>query len=89
MNRETKYCKRTWLNPSDSPSTGSIVCYAGDLEWRDGVDPSYFVEVADCHGKVRVHMSCQDTKEDYIAKVRSMRDALTDYLTYLEHEKIN
>lgn len=86
MKRKTKYCKRVWLNQDDSPSTGSIVCYAGDLEWDDGWNPSYFVEVSDCHNKIRIHQSCQDTLEEYITKVRAMRDALTDYLNEIDSQ---
>lgn len=32
MKRTTYYKSEKWLNPQDSPSTGSIVCYDGDAE---------------------------------------------------------
>ena len=31
MDRTTYYKSETWLNTQDSPSTGSIVCYDGDI----------------------------------------------------------
>ncbi|WP_280120473.1 hypothetical protein [Sangeribacter muris] len=51
MDRTTYYKSETWLNTQDSPSTGSIVCYDGDIEYTEGESPCVFIEIADCHGK--------------------------------------
>lgn len=33
---KTFYSHRTWLNPEDSRSTGSIVCFDGETEFAEG-----------------------------------------------------
>ncbi len=73
------------LNPDDSPSTGSLVCYDGDIEYSDdGVQPCIFVEIADCHDKVRLHKAHTDTTEDFIDKI----DAIIRQLTYFRKHLI-
>jgi len=81
-----KYNKRVFLNPEDSASTGSIVCFDGDIEWRHNEKPrrNSFIEIADCHVKARLHRCYEDRAEDYIEKVKKMRDALGDYLDHLQ-----
>lgn len=80
---ETYYCSRTWLNADDSPSTGSIVCYDGELDWADGKDIAMYVEVADCHGKVRLHKSYQDTTLEFVEKIDKMIEALSKFRSHL------
>ena len=59
VDKDTKcfYNTRTWLNGSNSRSTGSIVCYDGVTKFCDGVDRDSFVEISDCHSKIRLHKS--------------------------------
>ncbi len=68
MKRTGYYKSETWLNKENSPSTGSIVCYDGDVEYSDGEGPCVFIEIADCHNKVRLHMTHTDTMEEFIDK---------------------
>lgn len=63
MKRKAHFKSETWLNPIDSPSTGSIVCFDGDVEYTEGEAPCIFVEIADCHEKVRLHQAHTDTTE--------------------------
>lgn len=81
-----KYYKSvTQLNPDDSPSTESIVCYDGDIEYSDdGVQPSVFVEIADCHGKVRLHQAHTDTTKEFVEKIDLMIIALNHFRNHLE-----
>ena len=44
------------------------------------------VEIADCHGKVRLHQAKTDTREEFTAKVRMLRDVLSAFLGHLETE---
>lgn len=83
--RKTYYKSVTQLNPDDSPSTGSIVCYDGDIEYSDdGVQPNMFVEIADCHGKVRLHQAHTDTTKEFIEKIGLMIIALNHFRNHLE-----
>lgn len=82
--RKTHFKSETWLNPADSLSTGSIVCYDGDVEYSDdGVSPCVFVEIADCQSKVRLHQSHTDTTEEFIEKVDKMINSLKQFRNHL------
>ena len=83
----SSYNKRVWLNPNDNSSTGAIVCFSGYSQWedRDGNrEISHFVEVSDCHCKARIHRGKYDTLEDYLNKLRLLRDSIDEYVGYLE-----
>ena len=77
------YNERTWLNSKDSSFTGSIVCFDGETK------QSYytrFVEVSDCHSKIRLHQDLTGNYDDWVNKIKTMRDALNDYINYLEQK---
>lgn len=85
--RKTYYKSVTQLNPDDSPSTGSLVCYDGDIEYSDdGEQPCMFVEIADCHGKVRLHRTHTDTTKDFLVKLDFLIIQLTKFRNFLEFE---
>ncbi len=78
---------RTWLNPDGHSSTGSIVVFDGMSSWTnmDGEpQKTMFIEVSDCHGKVRIHQAKSDTREMFTAKVRVMHDVLSEFLAHLD-----
>lgn len=83
MNRKTNYKDCVWLNRNDSPSTGSIVCYDGVVEYTEGEYPTTFVEFADCQQKVRLHRTHTDTPEEFIEKVDKIIKTLTDFRMHL------
>ena len=59
------YSKRYWLNPEGHASTGSVVVFDGPSTWLDdqgNVERMMLVEIADCHGKVRLHQAKTDTR---------------------------
>lgn len=82
--------KRVWLNPDSSSSTGSIVCFSGLANWTEaGSDKpakSRFVEIADCHKKVRIHQGEMDSLEEFIKKIELMKHMLTEFQMILESE---
>ena len=83
------YSKRYWLNPEGHASTGSVVVFDGPSTWLDdqgNVERMMLVEIADCHGKVRLHQAKTDTREEFTAKVRMLRDVLSAFLGHLETE---
>ena len=86
MNK-TYYKKETWLNTIESPSTGSIVCYDGWREYSDFPDRCTFIEVADCHEKIRLHKAQGDTIEDFINKAIKLRNSLDDFINHLKTYK--
>ena len=83
MEREGFYKTETWLNPPDSPSTGSIVCYDGDVEYTEGKCACTFVEIADCHQKIRLHQSHTDSTAQFIDKIDKIINSLKRFRSHL------
>lgn len=81
------YKKTTELNDSNKPSTGMVTAYAGKSPWPKAIKEYYFLEVSDCHSKVRLHNSQIDTKKDFIKKLRKLRNAIDKFIDYLENTK--
>jgi hypothetical protein len=77
-----EYSKRTWLNPENSPSTSSAVAFAGKSNWSR--EPIYFLEIADCKGKVRLHKTNLDKMPDFIQKLRKLSAFVDEYANHLE-----
>jgi len=81
------FSKRVWLNRNDSGSTGSVVAFCGDVKWKPGKpEISTFLEVSDCHSKVRLHRAYLDSREDFIAKMLLLRDTVDQFIKFLEEE---
>lgn len=83
------YSKRVWLNEENSPSTGSVVAFDGFVrndkeEWR-----STFLELSDCYGKARLHKASYDSMEDFIEKMKLLRNEIDLFIDYLEKEEQN
>ena len=82
-----RYSKRCWLNPEGHASTGSVVVFDGLSTWvdeRGEIERTLLVEIADCHGKVRLHQAKTDTRAEFATKVRMLRDVLSEFLEHLD-----
>ena len=81
-----EYNKRTWLNAADDSSTGSIVIFDGVPNWSKEGERTAFVELSDCHCKVRIHKGRfeEDADRAFRRKVIKLRDELNEYLDYLD-----
>ena len=80
------YNKRTWLNAENSDSTGSVVAFDGQVTDLDTGKkyPQRFLEIADCRHKIRLHQTSDDTKEDFLTKMKLLQEELTLFIMYLE-----
>jgi len=80
------YAKRAWLNKNDSPSTGSVVAYHGPRRFNGDEKPvtTAFLEVADCHSKVRLHLSPDDTMQEFIQKMELLWDEIGRFIHHLK-----
>lgn len=80
------YCKRVWLNPEDSSSTGAIIAFSGDSAWSsDGKSVrTQFLEIKSCHDVVRIHRSDKDSLEAFATKLRLMAKTIDDFALVLE-----
>lgn len=81
------YCKRTWLNKQNSPSTGNVVAYDGFYERDDKEYRNLFLSVSDCYNSARLHKTEDDTVDDFIDKMKLLRDNINDFIDYLEQNK--
>ncbi|MBO5004770.1 MAG: hypothetical protein J6D03_05930 [Clostridia bacterium] len=85
-NLKTRYKTFDELN-DDTPSTGSICCYDGIIIYpEDEKEPEWedqFIEIADCHNKVRLHRATYDTQEDWIDKVAKIKKSIDNYYYHL------
>ena len=81
MNR---YNKRTWLNSKKSDSTGSVVAFDGKLVDFDGKEyRSTFIEISDCRSKVRLHITSDDTRKEFIKKMKLLRSEIDSFINHL------
>ena len=64
------YCERIWLNKDNSPSTGSFVAFDGPSPWKENEELT-FIEVGDCHEKIRLHIAPMENRADFINKLIS------------------
>lgn len=82
-----KYNTRTWLNSINSHYTGSLVCHDGIVTNRGKPPARYtFIELADCHGKTRIHFDDNLDMEAYIQKLRVIQQEIENFITHLEQE---
>lgn len=79
-----KYCVRKWLNDDDSASTGSAVAYHGEITWKDKPELTSYLEVADCHNKIRLHRAYDDTPAMFIEKLDILQMMIRNFSSYLK-----
>lgn len=78
------YNKRTWLNKPNSPSTGNVVAFDGEVKSENEKYRSTFLSVSDCYNSARLHKADYDSKEDFIDKMKLLRDEIDSFIDYLE-----
>lgn len=84
------YNKRIWLNSNESDSTGSMVAYDGRVKDFEGKEYNEtFLEIADCKSKIRLHITSDDTRDDFINKMKLMRGEIDQFIIHLEGTKLN
>lgn len=83
-----KFTVRKWLNTKGSHSSGSVFAYFGKAPWKDG-GTQYLLEIADCHGKIRLHKSDSDSPADFIKKLKRLRKVIDRFITFLESRSAN
>ena len=44
---------------------------------------STFLEIADCRNKIRLHLTSDDTREDFIQKMKILRTEIDLFIEYL------
>lgn len=91
---ETRYVRREFLNEASSPNTATVVGYYGLCEYDDDGDHEYaFLEVADCHRKIRLHYSWSRhddahlSKEAFVAKLRLLAEVCNEMADFIDTDE--
>lgn len=79
------YNDRLFLNTKDCGATSAMVLF-------DGIDHTYdnkpvrlsFVEISDCHRKVRIHQTHDNTPSEYLDKIKLIYSRLGSYIKHLQ-----
>ncbi len=81
------YNKRTWLNKENSPSTGNVVSFDGEVNWHGENVRNTFLSISDCNNSVRLHRIDDDTMDDFIDKMKMLKSEIESFINYLEINK--
>ena len=81
------YNKRTWLNKESSPSTGNVICFDGCTTWHGEKMRNTFLQISDCNWSIRLHKIEDDSIDDFIDKIKLLRDEIDKFAMYLEKNK--
>ncbi len=83
--KNEKWNKREWLNSISSDFTGSVVSFYGLVSYRGGrSEKDCFLEIADCHGKIRLHKTTSYTLKQFIAKLKKLKKHIELFINHLE-----
>jgi len=80
------YNKRTWLNKNTSSSTSSIVVYDGIVPNTKPKERMTFVQISDCKNIVTLHARLDEPFEDFIGKIKLLKNELELFINSLENE---
>lgn len=80
------YNKRTWLNKVGSPSNGSVTAFDGEVTHRGVKERIMFLSVSDCNNSIKLHKIDDDSVEDFINKMKLLREDIELFIDYLEEE---
>lgn len=78
------YNKRTWLNKPGSPSTGHVVAFDGVTAWKGVNIRDTFLSISDCNNSIRLHKIDDDSTEDFIDKMKLLKNEIEQFIGYLE-----
>ena len=78
------YNRRVWLNKAESSFSGNMVAFADDIKCDKGIYNEMFLRISDCHHTVNLHRSTDDAVDDFINKMKILRDELNLFIEYLE-----
>lgn len=79
------YKVHSLLNGGNSHYTGAIVCVDGTNLMQTGrlLDRYTFIEISDCHGKVRIHKDPNLPMKDFIDKLDTLEMEISFFKQYL------
>ena len=79
------YNKRTFLNKLDSPSTGNVVAFDGEVKYSDGAERTTFLAISDCHKTIRLFRNTESI-DDFIDKMKCLKSEIELFINHLEQK---
>lgn len=81
---ESMYIKRAWLNKPNSPSTGNVAAFDGETSWKGEKIRNTFLSISDCNNSVRLHRIEDDSIEDFIDKMETLKSEIELFINHLK-----
>ena len=82
---KAKYNRRTWLNSNNADGTSSVVAFDGVVkDYHNKKVNDRWLEIADCRNKIRLHQTTDDTKNDFISKIKILHNEIGLFIKHLE-----
>lgn len=81
------YNKRVWLNKDDCSSTSNMVAFDGDINYSGEIIRTSFLKICDCRNSIKLHQAEYDTVDDFIEKMKLLRDEVDLFVKHLECNK--
>lgn len=78
------YNKRTWLNGEGSDATSSVVAFDGEVTYDNKYNRSTFLEISDCRNKIRLHITTDDTTNNFIEKLETLKHEVNLFINHLK-----
>jgi hypothetical protein len=78
------YNKRTWLNPESSYASSNVVAFDGEVIHRGNKNRITFLSVSDCNMSITLNRNEGDTDQDFINKIKLLRDEINLFINHLE-----
>lgn len=78
------YSKRVFLNKLNSASTGSVVTFDGIVQYKNERVRSTFLSISDCYVSARLHKADEDTADDFIDKMKLLKNEIELFINHLE-----
>lgn len=76
-----------WLNSNESPSIGSVVAYDGMCTDNGDKYRNTFLSISDCFNTVRLHKIEDDSMDEFIGKMETLKDTISDFIDHLKKNK--
>lgn len=86
LKKKILYNNRIWVNNEDTPSSGSLVCFDGVIQYdvKEAPERTTFAEFGSCHEKIRLHKTPWESNQDFIDKIERVYAELGHFLDHLK-----
>lgn len=78
------YSNKTWLTKNNY-FTSSVVAFFGPSPWNEeeANRKVMFLEISDCHGKIKLHKGEKETIKHFITKLEKLRNEIDKFISFL------